>query len=72
MLLLVQSLCVDLYGSINMNNIPLNPIPHYFEAISSAGCHTVLRTSWVHNYLNEAENKGVYASLWKENLPRPK
>lgn len=45
MLLLLWSLCVVLYGNINMNNILLNPIPHYFGAISSAGCHTILRTT---------------------------
>lgn len=71
MLLLLWSLCVDLCGSKNMNNISLNPIPHYFGAISSAGCHTILRTSWVHDYLNDAENKRRF-SLWKENLPGPK
>lgn len=60
-----------LCGSINMNNISLNPIPH-FGAISSAGCHAVLRTSWLHNYLNEVENKRMFSSLWKENLLRLK
>lgn len=39
-----------------------------FWAISSAGYHTIPRTSWVHYYLNETENKRVYSSLWKENL----
>lgn len=61
-----------LCGSINMNNISLNPIPHYFGAISSAGCHAVLRTSCLHNYLNEVENKRISSSLWKKTLPRPK